>query len=161
MPKPSATMHAANGRKAGAASGRVQPAPAGLSHFILYVSDQEKSTQFYTQVLAQEPRLHVPGMTEFALPGGAVLGLMPEKNICALLGPQLPDPQLARGVPRAELYLLVQEPHDYHSRALSAGARELSPPLPRSWGHTAGYSLDLDSHVLAFASAPVVPRNLP
>ena len=138
-----------------------EPAAAGQSHFILYVSDQGKSAQFYTQVLAQAPGLHVPGMTEFALPGGAVLGLMPEENIRALLSPQLPDPRLARAAPRAELYLLVHEAQLYHARALSAGARELSPLLLRNWGPIVGYSLDLDGHVLAFASVSDVPGNLP
>lgn len=121
------------------------------SHFILYVADQQRSAAFYSAVLGAEPRLHVEGMTEFALPGGAVLGLMPEAGIERLLGPALPKPSTARGVPRAELYLLVPEPAAYHARALAAGALELSPLRPRSWRHTVAYSLDPDGHVLAFA----------
>lgn len=121
------------------------------SHFILYVSEQRASRDFYASVLDVAPGLDVPGMTEFPLPGGGVLGLMPESGIVRLLGPTLPDPGLARGVPRAELYLVVDDPRSYHARALAAGARELSPLLPRDWGHTAAYSLDPDGHVLAFA----------
>ena len=49
---------------------------AQASHFILYVEDQSRSTAFYSRVLAMQPRLHVPGMTEFRLPGGGVLVLM-------------------------------------------------------------------------------------
>lgn len=126
---------------------------SAASHFILYVADQSRSTAFYTAVLALKPRLHVPGMTEFNLPGGGVLGLMPEQGIRNLLGAALPDPAAANGVPRAELYLVLAEPGDYHARALAAGARELSPLLPRDWGHIAAYSLDPDGHVLAFASS--------
>lgn len=122
------------------------------SHFILYVEDQERSREFYEAVLGIEARLHVPGMTEFALPGGAVLGLMPESAIKSLLGSALPDPALARGIARAELYLIVERPDVHHQRALDAGGRELSPLAPRSWGHTAAYALDPDGHVLAFAS---------
>ena len=122
------------------------------SHFILYVADQERSTAFYAQVLGIAPRLHVPGMTEFALPGGAILGLMPENGIRRLLGDALPDPATANGIPRAELYLVGREPGAYHARALAAGARELRPLLLRNWGHVAAYSLDADGHVLAFAS---------
>ena len=125
------------------------------SHFIFYVADQERSFVFYSAVLAAEPRLHVPGMTEFDLPGGGVLGLMPEKNIRGLLGSVLPDPSAANGIPRAELYLVLLGPGEYHSRALAAGARELSPLLPRSWGHVAAYSLDPDGHVLVFASSEI------
>lgn len=125
------------------------------SHFIFYVADQERSFAFYAEVLAVLPGLHMPGMTEFDLPGGGVLGLMPEKSIRSLLGSALPDPSAASGIPRAELYLVLSEPGRFHSRALAAGARELSPLLPRSWGHIAAYSLDPDGHVLAFASSEV------
>lgn len=51
------------------------------SHFILYVRDQARSTQFYRAVLDAAPLLEVPGMTELQLSGGAVLGLMPEAGI--------------------------------------------------------------------------------
>lgn len=122
------------------------------SYFILYVASQQQSTSFYSAVLGDAPRLNVPGMTEFVLPSGSVLGLMPETGIKALLGSALPDPTQANGVPRAEIYLLVEEPAKYHARALAAGARELSPLLARSWGHRAAYSLDQDGHVLAFAA---------
>jgi uncharacterized protein len=122
-----------------------------ISHFILYVADQERSAAFYGRVLGLAARLHVPGMTEFELPGGPVLGLMPESGIRRLLGAAMPDPASARGIPRSELYLLVDDAAPFHRRALDAGARELSPLLPRDWGHMAAYSLDPDGHVLAFA----------
>lgn len=123
------------------------------SYFILYVQDQERATAFYAAVLSSEPRLYVPGMTEFDLPAGGVLGLMPEEGIRRLLGDSIPDPSKAQGIPRAELYLMVQDPAAHHALALRAGAKELSELQPRAWGHTAAYSLDHDGHVLAFASA--------
>jgi catechol 2,3-dioxygenase-like lactoylglutathione lyase family enzyme len=122
------------------------------AHFILYVRDQAASAAFYRAVLAQGPALDVPGMTEFHL-GGAVLGVMPEAGIKRLLGDALPDPAGARGAPRAELYLVVDDPGAYHARALALGARELSALAPRDWGHEVAYSLDPDGHVLAFARA--------
>ena len=121
------------------------------AHLILYVRDQERSRGFYGRVLGVEPSLHVPGMTEFSLNDGCVLGLMPEKGIKRLLGASLPDPELGSGIPRAEIYLRVADPGSYHSRALAAGARELSALTPRDWGDVAAYSLDPDGHVLAFA----------
>ena len=124
---------------------------ASAAHFILYVRDPRASVAFYRAVLAVAPRLDVPGMAEFELTSGAVLGLMPEAGIVRLLGEGLPSPDAARGVPRAELYLLVDEPGACHARALAAGAKELSALEPRAWGHDAAYSLDPDAHVLAFA----------
>jgi catechol 2,3-dioxygenase-like lactoylglutathione lyase family enzyme len=52
------------------------------AHFILYVSDQERSTAFYSAVLGMHPTLNVRGMTEFTLDGSSILGLMPESGIC-------------------------------------------------------------------------------
>jgi len=125
-----------------------------LAEFILYVADQEAATAFWRDVLGQAPSLNVPGMTEFSLADRAVLGLMPEEGIAALLGAALPDPAGARGVPRAEVYLVVDDPAAYHSRALTAGAVELSPLMERDWGDEVAYCIDADGHVLAFASRP-------
>ena len=121
------------------------------AHFILYVKDQARSTAFYSQVLGCVPALNVPGMSEFHLAENCVLGLMPESGIKRLLGEALPDPAQAGGVPRAELYLYVDGPGNYHKRAMEAGARELSALARRDWGDRAAYSLDPDGHVLAFA----------
>ncbi len=123
------------------------------AHFILFVRDQAISTAFYRRVLALAPTLDVPGMTEFALPGGAVLGLMPERGVVRLLSR---DPSAANGAPRAELYLVVDEPGIYLARALAAGAQELSALAERDWGHRVGYVSDPDGHVLAFASAGAI-----
>ncbi len=117
------------------------------AHFILYVGDQGASTAFYRRVLAAEPVLDVPGMTEFTLTDGAVLGLMPEAGIARLLAGAFSPPSGFR----AELYLVVPDPAAAHARALAAGARELSALAPRDWGAEVAYSLDPDGHVLAFA----------
>ena len=53
-------------------------------HFIFYVSDQQRSTWCYTEVLATAPRLNVPGITQFNLSAGSVLSLMPESGtVCS------------------------------------------------------------------------------
>ncbi|MBX3688917.1 VOC family protein [Dokdonella sp.] len=122
------------------------------AHFIFFVRDQARSSLFYQAVLEQAPRLDVPGMTEFELADGAVLGLMPEDGVARLLGDSLPHPSRAHGLIRSELYLLVADPQAYQRRALACGAREISPVQPRNWGHDAGYVLDPDEHLLAFAS---------
>lgn len=119
---------------------------------ILYVHDQNRAKDFYQKVLELEPTLDVPGMTEFKLSNEHVLGLMPEAGIQRLLGPALPDPTCARGVPRAEIYISIEDPERRHRLALENGARELSPYLPRNWGDSAAYSLDPDGHVLVFAN---------
>lgn len=121
------------------------------SHFILYVIDQRISTEFYREVFQIAPTLDVPGMTEFSLGTETVLGLMPAKGIKRLLGDVLPDPEKGSGIPRAEIYLLVEDPQEFHIRSLRAGAKELSPLKMRDWGDYVAYSMDLDGHVIAFA----------
>lgn len=121
------------------------------ANFILYVKDQERSTAFYTKVLGLEPTLNVPGMTEFRIGDLCFLGLMPEKGIKRLLGDALPDPSGANGIPRAEIYLTVEDPFEFHRRSIQNGGRELSPVEERNWGDTAGYTIDPDGHVLVFA----------
>ena len=119
---------------------------------ILYVKDQAASTMFYQRVLEIEPRLNVEGMTEFQLTGHSALGLMPEAGIKRLLGSGMPDPATAAGIPRAEVYLVVDDPGAYHARAIENGAHELHGLAPQDWGDEVAYSLDADGHVLAFAS---------
>ncbi len=90
-------------------------------------------------------------MTEFEVGRDTVLGLMPEAGIVRLLGDAIDKPVPAGRTPRAELYLMVDDPQGYHERALASGGLELSKLLPRDWGHTAAYSLDPDGYVIAFA----------
>jgi catechol 2,3-dioxygenase-like lactoylglutathione lyase family enzyme len=121
-------------------------------HTILYVADQEKSRDFYKAILNLDPILDVPGMTEFQLSESHILGLMPEKGIKKLLGEALADPTQTNGISRAELYFRVSHPEETFSKALSQGAKKLSPVLKRDWGDHAGYVMDPDGHVLAFSS---------
>jgi catechol 2,3-dioxygenase-like lactoylglutathione lyase family enzyme len=121
------------------------------TNMILYVSDQQASASFYEKVLLQKPVLDVPGMTQFKLNEDTELGLMPVAGIRKLLGESLPDPEKAKGIPRAEIYLSVEDPEAFHQRAIANNAKELSPLLPRGWGDDAAYSMDSDGHVLVFA----------
>jgi predicted enzyme related to lactoylglutathione lyase len=119
-------------------------------NFILYVTDQTRSTQFYAAVLGRRPTLDVPGMTEFELPGGAVLGLMPVRGIRHLLRPALDALHWSEEDLHAELYITVDDAEFYLRRAIQAGGRLLSEVVERDWGHRAGYLLDPDGYVVAF-----------
>ena len=121
------------------------------AHFILFVRDPAASKRFYAAVLGREPDLDVPGMTEFHLPGGAVLGLMPETGIRRLLGDGV---EIGGTRARAELYLVDADAAQMNARALAAGAELVSDRVERSWGATVGYVRDPDGHLLAFADEP-------
>lgn len=127
--------------------------------FILYVADQARSTAFYRAVLGVDPMLEVPGMTEFGLGAGAKLGLMPEQGIARIISGPMPHPAQGHGVPRCELYLMVDHPDQAVQRALGAGARLVDPAKDRDWGHRVAYLADPDAHVLALA-APVRGKRI-
>ena len=120
-------------------------------HCILYVQDQLRSTSFYTALLGLEPTLNVPGMTEFELPGGSVLGLMPENGIAKIISGPLPHPSTANGTPRCELYLVGTDLVAACERAKQAGARLIDGAKDRDWGHRTAYFVDPDGHVIALA----------
>jgi uncharacterized glyoxalase superfamily protein PhnB len=122
--------------------------------FILYISDQSKSRDFYKNVLQRQPSLDVDGMTEFQLSDNCKLGLMPEKGIVEILKDKTPNPESGNGIPRCELYLQVDNNiEEYFKRAIDSGAKEISGIQLRDWGDTVAYVADLDGHIIAFAKS--------
>lgn len=121
------------------------------AQFILYVADQSRSSWFYAALLGATPTLDVPGMTEFTLSDTCKLGLMPEASIARIVSGPLPHPASAAGVPRCELYLMMDDLDLACERAERAGARLVSPLSDRDRGHRVVYYADHDSHVIALA----------
>jgi uncharacterized glyoxalase superfamily protein PhnB len=122
--------------------------------FILYVADQSRSRDFYQKVLQSDPSLDVPGMTEFKLGPGVKLGLMPENGIAKILSDKMPHPATGNGIPRCELYLVVDDVATAMKRAVQSGARLVSETAKRDWDQTVGYVSDPDGHIIAFAQIP-------
>lgn len=121
------------------------------TEIILYVSDQVRSATFYATLLGKAPALDVPGMTEFDL-GGCTLGLMPEAGIARIINGPLPHPARGAGIPRCELYLLVDDLDATMRMATEAGALLVDAAAPRDWGHRVAYFADPDGHVIALAA---------
>ncbi len=121
------------------------------SIFIIYVANQEKSRNFYREILQKEPILDVPGMTEFDINESTKLGIMPENGIAKLLGSGIIHPSKGNGIPRCELYLTVDSPTLYYENALKAGAHAISESCKRDWGDEVAYCSDFDGNILAFA----------
>lgn len=120
-----------------------------MTRVILFVADQQRAATFYAAVLGERASLDVPGMTEFPLPGGAILGLMPESGVSRLLPAVDPTPVNGN---RSELYLTVSDPEAFVERALDAGGSLASAMAPRNWGDRAAYVRDLDGHLVVFAA---------
>lgn len=123
--------------------------------FILYISNQEKSRDFYQILLQQNPSLDVPGMTEFTLNDFVKIGLMPNDGIAKIITPKLPHPTSGNGIPRCELYLQVDNIESIFEEAKQAGAKEISPIALRDWGDYVGYLTDFDGHIIALSSKSI------
>ena len=118
---------------------------------ILYVNNQQESSEFYTNLFRQNPDLNVPGMTEFKLAENCKLGLMPNKGIAKILSSKTPHPDQGNGIPRCELYFYVEDIQFEFENALKIGAKLISGIEDRDWGDKACYFADLDGHIIAFA----------
>ncbi|GIK70610.1 MAG: lactoylglutathione lyase [Bacteroidetes bacterium] len=121
------------------------------SIFILYVKDQNASCNLYEKLFDKKPHLHVPGMTEFILNNNTKLGLMPEECIVKILKNKTKNPAAGNGIPRAEVYLYVNNLEEYYNRAKTCEMIEVSGIEERNWGDTVCYFADSDGHIIAFA----------
>lgn len=122
-----------------------------LVETILYVEDQQKSTEFYTKIFRKKPDLNVPGMTEFHFFEYFKLGLMPNKGIAKILSDKMPHPDSGNGIPRCELYFYVENIETEFENAIKSGAKIISNIEERDWGDKVCYFADLDGHIIAFA----------
>ncbi len=120
-------------------------------HLILYVENQQESTEFYSNLFRSEPILNVPGMTEFQITPDCKLGLMPNSGIQKILKENTPNPNLGNGIPRCELYLYVEDLELEYENALNCEAKLISPIQDRDWGDRVCYFADKDGHIIAFA----------
>ena len=118
---------------------------------ILYVNNQEESSQFYQKIFRCLPNLDVPGMTEFVISDCCKLGLMPNKGIAKILSPVMPHPDNGNGIPRCELYLYIENIRFEFENAIKSGAKLISPIANRDWGNRVCYFADPDGHIIAFA----------
>jgi lactoylglutathione lyase len=123
-----------------------------MIEFILYVKDQEISSDFYSRLLRKTPVLNVPGMTEFLLTDNCRLGLMPYSSIVQVLKDKTPNPSTGDGIPRCEIYLYVDDLEYEYKHALECNAGLISETEERSWGDRVCYFSDPDGHIIAFAS---------
>lgn len=121
---------------------------------IIYVEDQNISKDFYKNILEINPSLDVPGMTEFEINPGCILGLMPYKNIKVLIPQAFNNTINDEHIPTCELYIITDEIDRKIELAIENGAKLLSPLAIRNWGHEVVYFSDPDNHVIAFAKIP-------
>lgn len=76
---------------------------------------------------------------------------MPENGIAKIIEEKTQHPAHGNGIPRCEMYLLLDDIIPYYERAMALNALLVSEAAERDWGHKVCYFQDLDGHIIAFA----------
>ncbi|NNC95002.1 MAG: VOC family protein [Chitinophagales bacterium] len=126
------------------------------AQFVIYVKDISKSRKFYSELFGSEPSIDKPNYVEIPINNHFKLGIVSEESIVRVLGTKVPHPMIANGIPRNEIYLIVDHPEVLFEKAIKGGAEEISRLSRRSWGHLVAYAMDFDGNVLAFADSEAV-----
>lgn len=114
-----------------------------LAYVILYVPNVEQSLSFYERAFGLKRRfVHESGTYAELETGATALAFAeetstPTANVFALNGPG----EKPAGV---EVALVVQDVPAAHSRALEAGALEVTKPETKPWGQVVSYVRDAD-----------------
>lgn len=75
---------------------------------------------------------------------------MPNSGMAKIFSDKLPHPAMGMGIPRCELYLLVNDVQFEFDHALKSGAKLISSIADRNWGDKVCYFADPDGHIIAF-----------
>lgn len=121
------------------------------TYFIIYVDDIEKTKMFYEILFDIKPVTDEPGMCEFELPNGAVLGIMPNSSLEKLFGAEYSVNEKKKKSPKFEFYFQVDDAEALQQKALQLGALELRKFAKMDWGDKVAYCVNHDGHILAFA----------
>jgi catechol 2,3-dioxygenase-like lactoylglutathione lyase family enzyme len=123
---------------------------ARLGLVILAVEDVSRAAGFYRDAFGWPATAETPVYVEFALPHGLRLGLY-ERHAFAKNPGAAPAPRPPGALAGTELYLYPDDLEPALARIEEAGARLLSPLVPRDWGDEAAYYADPDGHVVVLA----------
>ncbi|MGH2675333.1 MAG: VOC family protein [Actinomycetota bacterium] len=115
-----------------------------MDYVILYVRDLDESVRFYREVLGLPFGDRMETYAEFRL-ANLKLGLLDRRVVPDLLGG---DPGRGGG---SEIVFLVEDVDAEAERLRAGGARILSGPSDRPWGHRTLHLSDPDGHVVELA----------
>ena len=120
-------------------------------HFILDSKDLSKSKMFYSLLFDTQPIVEDNNIVEFEIVPGFILGLQSIELKDKLFDRDIFNRYRNTSNAASELYIECENAEAMHQKALSLGCLELSPFSKREWDHYAGYSINHDGHILAYA----------
>jgi lactoylglutathione lyase len=124
-----------------------------FGYTILYVRDVAASLDFYERAFAQRRRfVHESGQYAELDTGSTTLAFAAHELAASNL-PGLYRPVAAGDPPPAfEVCFVTTDVVAAHSQAVSAGAREVTPPQTKPWGQQVAYVRDPDGNLIELAS---------
>ena len=123
--------------------------------FIIYVDNLEKSKLFYELLFSIKPIIDEPGMSEFELPDGSIIGIMPNSSLEKFFGKEFEQQKNRKALPQTEFYFLVEDALSLHNRAIQLGATEIREFSEMDWGDKVAYSINHDGHIFGFAEKTI------
>ena len=122
------------------------PVPPLLT--ILAVEDLARAREFYERAFGWTPKVAFPVYAEYAVTGGASLGLYERRSFGKNTG-RVPARVAPGEIAGTEVYFRVDDLEGTIDRLTLAGASTLSPLALRPWGEEVAYFADLDGNVVA------------
>lgn len=120
-------------------------------HIILDTKDLSKSKMFYSILFDTQPIVEDNNIVEFEIVPGFIIGLQTRELKEKIFDPDIYSKYSRESGSGSEIYIECDNAESMHRKALSLGCLELSPFTRMDWGHRAGYSINHDGHILAFA----------
>lgn len=124
-----------------------------LSHMVFYVKNVKETLSFYEKVFDLKPRLVVEGETYAELDSGAVTLAFAQEGLANWLFPngfKAHDPE---DVPFAcEIAFVTDDVQDLYDKALSFGAKSMSPPKEMPWGQLVSIVRDPEGVLIEISS---------
>lgn len=74
-------------------------------------------------------------MTEFQLGNNLKFGIKPQNGIAKIIEEKTQHPANGNGIPRCEIYQVVEDLQPYYHRAIELGAVLVSETAARDWGN--------------------------
>lgn len=119
--------------------------PVRLGYAILFVSDLERSIDFYRDVIGLPLRRRAEAYAEFET-AGAKFALFPRSALPELIGREAPEGRVPW--PQGEVAFICDDVDAEHARLAAAGIEILAPPTDRPWGERTLHVADPDGNVV-------------
>jgi lactoylglutathione lyase len=124
-----------------------------FGYTILYVADVAASLDFYERALGQRRRfLHESGQYAELDTGGTALAFAAHELASANL-PGVYRPEESAGTrPAFEVCFVCEDVQSAFDRAVTEGAKAVTPPQTKPWGQDVAYVRDPDGNLVELAS---------